>query len=157
MQSICSHEQESFETWSWIPNSHRCHAAFSFPRTRIIHTKNLSEPMSTADMSCSIILVFLLWQCFRDSTALAQKCYWPNGNEASGDTPCSTTSSDQASACCSPNGACISNGLCFNADMTLNRGSCTDQTWKSKGCASWCQDGKTHGSGTVRLSINPFI
>lgn len=156
MQWMCPHKQESCETCSWVPNSRRSHALFPFPRTRIIHNKNLSEPVSTADMSCSALLTFLFWQGFRASTALAQKCYVPNGDEIP-DTPCSPTSSNQASACCSPHHTCLSNGLCLQADMTVNRGSCTDQTWKSSRCAQWCQDGKIHASGTVCLSINALI
>ena len=155
MQWIYSHEQESVQICSWVPNSHKSHTLFPFPRTRIIHTKNLFEPMSTASISCSTFFVFLLCQGFRVSTALAQKCYLPNGDEASWDTPCSPTSSNQASACCSPDDTCLSNRLCLNADMQPGRGSCTDQNWKSKGCAPCCQDGKTAASGTSRYrSIN---
>ena len=157
MQWMCPYEQESYETCSWVLSSHRSPALFFFLRTRIIHANNFPEPVSTADMSYSAFLTFVFWQGFRASTALAQKCYVPNGEEVSDDTPCNPTSSDQASACCSRYDTCLSNGLCLEADMTLNRGSCTDRTWKSKGCAQWCSDGKTHASGTVCLSINALI
>ena len=150
MQWMGCHEQEHFQTCSWVPNSHISHALFPFSLRRIIPFKNLFEPMSAANMSYSTFLVFLLWQGFGASTALAQICYHPNQNEAPGDTPCAPTSSNGASACCFPEDTCISNGLCLNADMIFNRGSCTDPTWKSTGCAPWCQDGKTRASGTVR-------
>ena len=150
MQWICCHEQAYFQICSWVPNSHKSHALFPLSLRRIIHTKIYFEPMSAAKMPCSTFLVFLVWQGFGASTALAQKCYLPSQDEAPRDTPCTPTSSNEASACCFPEEACISNGLCLRADMTVARGSCTDQTWKSKGCAPWCQDGKTHASGTVR-------
>lgn len=150
MQWVCCHEREYFQICSWVPNSHKSHALFPFSLRRIINTENHFEPMSTANMSCSTFLVLLVWQGFGASTALAQKCYSPNGTEASGDTPCSPPSSNQASACCYPKDTCLSNGLCLDPDMTTRRGSCTDQSWKSRGCVPWCQDGKTHASGIVR-------
>ena len=125
------------------PTSRGSNALFPFPQTRIIHTNNFPKPVSTADMSYSAFLTFLFWQGFRASTALAQKCYAPNGDA------CNPTSSNQVSACCAPPDTCLSNGLCLGADMTPSRGSCTDRTWKSTGCAQWCSDGKTtHTSGT---------
>ena len=94
-------------------------------------------------MFCLTFKFVLLWQCCRISTTFAQKCYVPNGTEIAADTPCGPTSSNQASACCNPEDTCLSNRLCLNSLLLTNRGTCTDPTWQSDGCAPWCKDGKT--------------
>lgn len=66
------------------------------------HTTKASKLSSTANMFCSPFLVFLLWQGYRVSTALAQICYSPDGSEIGNDTACGPTSSNRASACCDP-------------------------------------------------------
>lgn len=70
-------------------------------------------------------------------------CYTPNGNEASGDSPCS---SDGNTMCCpGPPGAsvCLSNGLCFvPSQNAVARSSCTDQSWSSSACTNHCKDGR---------------
>lgn len=134
--------QASLQTCSQATNFHKSHMFSPVPLIRISHTKKPSQPKSIASMSCSILLVFLLWQ----GCALAQKCYLPNGSEATSFTPCGPTSSNQASACCLPEDTCLSNRLCLGADLLIRRGSCTDPTWQSYGCAPWCQDGKIPAS-----------
>lgn len=65
----------------------------------------------------------------------AQQCYYPNGNKAPDtDKPCSSAA---GSACCPDNWECLDNGLChYPPDNLFGRYSCTDQSWKSPGCAS---------------------
>lgn len=66
-------------------------------------------------------------------TVLAQKCYYPNGNEAP-EKPCSSA---QGSACCPDKWACLDNGLCYyEPDNLYGRYSCTDKSWKAEGCPS---------------------
>ena len=66
-----------------------------------------------------------------------QTCYFPSGDTAASDIPCSTSGD---SACCISNGYCLSNGLCIT-EMVLAWGSCTDQTWTSSACPSFCRKG----------------
>lgn len=130
-------------------------ASFSFSSMRTIHIKQLPIFRLETTMFCSTsLLSILFWQFCKISTSLAQKCYLPNGSEAFQNTPCGSTSSSQASACCHPWDTCLSNRLCFDSQMLTNRGSCTDPTWQSDGCAPWCQDGEIFDSNTVRSSIS---
>lgn len=73
-------------------------------------------------------------------------CYYPNGNEASGDTPCNSDAS--ASACCGFGYSCLSNTICLRTSLatdgqngvTYVRGSCTDQSWTSGLCPNFCDN-----------------
>jgi hypothetical protein len=102
------------------------------------------------------VLCICLWQSFLYSMALisfgtlrrlfllslhfftvfSSTCYYPDKSIASNDLPCTNST---VSACCASDSYCLDNGLCIT-DMVLNRGSCTDQTWKSAECAQYCQD-----------------
>lgn len=69
--------------------------------------------------------------------ALAQNCYYPNGDLATaGDAPCSSGSN---SNCCPYQWECQSNGLCYleNADI-YGRYTCTDESWQSGECTQLC-------------------
>lgn len=81
-------------------------------------------------------------------------CFVPNGtdrnqlyNATDGSDayiPCHTTKDGEASMCCrlgdsSPD-ICRPDGLCQNGDL-IWRESCTDSTWKMKGCVKLCIDG----------------
>lgn len=71
-------------------------------------------------------------------------CYYPNGDTAPQDTPC--TDATAQSACCGEGYACLSNGICEATGDELQkpdastyvRGSCTDQTWRSSDCPNFC-------------------
>ncbi|KXT11997.1 hypothetical protein AC579_4636 [Pseudocercospora musae] len=63
----------------------------------------------------------------------AQQCFYPDGTLSS-DTPCITGSD---SSCCAASSFCMDNGLCFGSGI-VSRGSCTDKTWQSGACASYC-------------------
>ena len=79
------------------------------------------------------------------ATTGAQTCYFPNGVEATNDTPCRATQPGQASACCAHLDICLDNKLCLpqggNKEIVW-RGSCTDHSWQSGDCPQYCQDGK---------------
>lgn len=76
---------------------------------------------------------------FFGTSTRATDCFLPNGQIAYGDVPCS---SDAVSTCC--NGACLANGLCFNPSINLlSRSSCTDSTWTSSSCTTYCKTGKS--------------
>ncbi|KYK60386.1 hypothetical protein DCS_01523 [Drechmeria coniospora] len=71
-------------------------------------------------------------------------CYYPNGAVSRQDTPC-RNDLDQ-SACCGQGFACLSNGMCKTTgreqdtppDTNYLRGSCTDRSWRSGNCPSFC-------------------
>lgn len=66
------------------------------------------------------------------------KCYYPNGLEATGDSPCDPSAEN--SACCgkSQGAYCLTNKLCRGPDGNTIRGSCTDKNWTSPECAMYC-------------------
>ncbi|KAF2476426.1 uncharacterized protein BDR25DRAFT_375363 [Lindgomyces ingoldianus] len=81
-------------------------------------------------------------------TALAQTCYFPNGDESGSDTACNPNS--LVSTCCFEGQACLSNGLCVsdphNATAArFHRGTCTDKNWKSSNCPRECLDIDNNG------------
>lgn len=65
------------------------------------------------------------------------QCYYPNGDEASGDTPCYTDG--RITHCCGGNSICLTNQLCLSLEQPygLSRGSCTDQSFGPL-CPSYC-------------------
>ncbi|KAK6429998.1 hypothetical protein LTR95_013852 [Oleoguttula sp. CCFEE 5521] len=68
------------------------------------------------------------------SKALAQDCYYPNGDLSTIDYPCS----GDGGACCPLNWQCLSNGLCYLEDENyIERHTCTDQNWGST-CPDFC-------------------
>ncbi|KAI6799640.1 hypothetical protein KC332_g13909 [Hortaea werneckii] len=72
--------------------------------------------------------------------AVAQSCYYPNGDLAEGMAACST----DGGACCPFQWECLSNGLCYlgNADY-YGRYTCTDQSWSNSTCPGLCTQGDT--------------
>lgn len=77
------------------------------------------------------------------SAALSQNaaCYYPNGVKATDDFPC-FLDQDQ-STCCGSGSICEASGLCKVGGSigvsNLIRGSCTDKTWVSSACSSFCE------------------
>lgn len=84
------------------------------------------------------LFYLLLLLCLYLPSALSRpNCYLPDKKTiAFGEIPCT---SDTYAACCAPDAYCLQNGLCLT-NLTLLRGSCTDQTWTSPNCAQFCQD-----------------
>lgn len=76
-------------------------------------------------------------------------CYYPNGDLSPDDVPCN--SSAEASVCCGRGWMCLSNGVCMlSQDSTVGsisgahvgstyRASCTDRSWNSTKCPSFCK------------------
>ncbi|KAL7812178.1 hypothetical protein V8C44DRAFT_349586 [Trichoderma aethiopicum] len=93
------------------------------------------------------------------STAL---CFYPDGTPAPGDVPC--TDSTANSVCCGTGYACLSNGICQATGDELKkpgatefvRGSCTDKTFRSSACPSFCgtpgQDNVGGGEGMAKCA-----
>ncbi|KAI9669568.1 MAG: hypothetical protein M1817_004611 [Caeruleum heppii] len=71
-------------------------------------------------------------------------CFFPNGSRSVLDVPCNPGQQD--SVCCYSQEACLSNKLCKVAPTPLfpavryNRGTCTDQNWRSAECPNFCLD-----------------
>ncbi|GJC84189.1 hypothetical protein ColLi_07027 [Colletotrichum liriopes] len=71
--------------------------------------------------------------------ASGQKCYWPNGGEATSVVACPVAGGTEAASCCFQNHYCMSNGLCFSkTELSFYRGACTDQDWTTSGCPKYC-------------------
>ena len=112
-------------------------------------TSTLHEPKLPKTPTSSLVLIMyisvFISMCFLviAITVDAQQCYFPDGSK-SNDTLCRPQSSDQASACCGDTNVCLDNGLCLAqiGYAAITRGSCTDPTWQSDGCAQYCQDGE---------------
>lgn len=68
----------------------------------------------------------------------AKQCYYPNGQIATGDSPCNPD--DEASSCCggTEGAQCLSNNVCSNPGGNPVRGTCTDQNWNSVECPRFC-------------------
>ncbi|KAF4459501.1 hypothetical protein FALBO_13740 [Fusarium albosuccineum] len=71
-------------------------------------------------------------------------CHYPSGR-ASTDVPCNDN--DEESACCGPGMVYLSNRVCMasgndlqspHVKSTYVRGTCTDKTWRSGNCPSFC-------------------
>ncbi|KAH0493444.1 hypothetical protein TgHK011_000112 [Trichoderma gracile] len=87
-------------------------------------------------------------------------CFYPDGTPAPGDVPC--TDSTANSVCCGTGYACLSNGICQATGDELKkpgasefvRGSCTDKTFRSSACPSFCgtpgQDNVGGGEGMAK-------
>ncbi|OBR10349.1 hypothetical protein CH63R_06041 [Colletotrichum higginsianum IMI 349063] len=71
--------------------------------------------------------------------ASGQKCYWPDGGEATSVVACPVAGGTEAASCCFRNHYCMSNGLCFSkSELSFYRGACTDQDWTTSGCPKYC-------------------
>lgn len=73
-----------------------------------------------------------------------QTCYYPDGNLDDGLAPCNAGA--DVSSCCGRQDICLDNGYCIvqteNYGNRLSRAGCTDGTWKSSACPSYCSDGE---------------
>lgn len=85
-------------------------------------------------------------------TQSSLRCFYPNGNLATGDFPCDPNA--QTSPCCggSLGSVCLSNKLCRGPDGNLIRGSCTDKNWSSPECALFCLSAATGGHDLISCS-----
>ncbi|KAJ5167428.1 uncharacterized protein N7482_006209 [Penicillium canariense] len=80
-------------------------------------------------------------------------CYFPSGNLAAGNVPCSD---DTSATCCGSGDICLSNGLCLNVahqPYVLSRGACTNSDWQA-GCSSYCSSSTpSMGASIINLSF----
>ncbi|KAL8936191.1 MAG: hypothetical protein Q9216_005058 [Gyalolechia sp. 2 TL-2023] len=62
------------------------------------------------------------------------------------------------SMCCGPTDICLSNGLCYVADINrLHRGSCTDSSWNARACSTVCiseEDAPTGWADVISCSAS---
>ncbi|KAI4102423.1 MAG: hypothetical protein LQ345_007372 [Seirophora villosa] len=83
------------------------------------------------------LLPFLFTLPLTTVSSTTAQCYYPSSIPQPNDTPCDP--SLPVSNCCAPDDICLSNGLCYRANINrLHRGSCTDPTFSSPLCAQIC-------------------
>lgn len=92
-----------------------------------------AQPLRLMRLGFCLAAVFL-----HSAESLNATCFYPDGSEASTDTPCPSTGS--SAPCCAQNSFCLSNGLCAGS-LHYGRGSCTDPTWKAAQCPNLCTEG----------------
>ncbi|PQE19297.1 hypothetical protein CJF31_00009389 [Rutstroemia sp. NJR-2017a BVV2] len=72
----------------------------------------------------------------------AWNCWLPNavGFDNVGMKPCNATLADttEGSACCDPKDSCSTSGMCLGRSGYVYRGGCTDSTFGSENCPSFC-------------------
>jgi hypothetical protein len=77
--------------------------------------------------------------------AQAWTCWLPDGKSFDnvGMIPCNSTLEDttEGSACCDPRDACTTSGMCLGESGYTYRGGCTDSTFTSSNCPSYCLTG----------------
>lgn len=82
----------------------------------------------------SFLAIALAWTA---AAASERTCYYPNGQEASGNVPCTDS---MYTSCCGESAICLSNGYCMDVERqpyTMSRGACTDSSWGAD-CPSQC-------------------
>jgi hypothetical protein len=87
-------------------------------------------------------------------------CYFPNGNTADDNFPC--TDDERHSACCGRGVVCLSGGLCEMPEGSSNqdpyvRGSCTDRTWRSSSCPSFCIENSRGTGAGIKICPGPDV
>ncbi|KAI1468963.1 uncharacterized protein F4812DRAFT_353003 [Daldinia caldariorum] len=94
-------------------------------------------------------LQLALFHFFRATFAISSHCYYPNQQEAEGDSPCNPNA--DSSACCGRGigTICLSNGLCQGPNGAVIRGSCSDKYWDSGNCANYCLGASLGGTDLV--------
>jgi hypothetical protein len=105
-------------------------------------------PLDSLRMAFPILLCLLLTV----QLALAQNCYYPNGDVALGMAACTS----HGGSCCPLNWSCMSNGLCYldNADY-YGRYTCTDEDWASDSeCPQYCTQSMSLRHLTVKVFAN---
>lgn len=105
----------------------------------------------------ALLFLFLALLAGLTSASSGPTCYMPDKKTtAVVDIPCTNAT---YSACCPPDSYCLQNGLCLT-NLTLSRGSCTDQTWTSPICAQYCQDYTSNRNTTIspcQMDSNPLF
>ena len=76
------------------------------------------------------------WNSYTSSTTM---CYYPDGSDASTETPCPEPAS---SSCCPGKSSCLTNGLCWDSRNFMFRGSCRDKSWTDPNCPKFCRQCK---------------
>ena len=106
---------------------------------------NLSQTMSSvfcSTLSIPSFAIFLhVFLFFTHFLFIEATCYFPDGTIAGQDTPCTKDITVDADYCCGENSLCLTNKVCLNNVGTFDRGSCTDRSWNSTACPSFCLSG----------------
>jgi hypothetical protein len=96
---------------------------------------------ATFDFAALITVLVVCTGCVAE-----KQCYSPNGTLA-GNTPCFPNA--DVSFCCGTGWVCTTNLLCVTPVIDLagnyshlQRGTCTDPSWNSAACPSFCRGGE---------------
>jgi hypothetical protein len=86
----------------------------------------------------------IVWQlCSLTFAEDTRACYTPDGTIAENNFACSP----DLDVCCGLNAVCLSNLLCYDPKQSFvqgfNRGTCTDPTWQSSSCPTFCDQCKS--------------
>ncbi|KAI1799654.1 hypothetical protein F4811DRAFT_568002 [Daldinia bambusicola] len=94
-------------------------------------------------------LQLTIFHFFCTTFAVISQCYYPNQEEAEGDSPCNPNA--DSSACCGGGigTVCLSNGLCQGPNGAVIRGSCSDKYWNSGNCANYCLGASLGGTDLI--------
>lgn len=103
----------------------------------------MSSPSALALFTVLVSLTLCISQIIAGAS---HQCYYPGAILQSRDTPCHPNAA--ASVCCAPEDICLSNGLCWRANINrLHRGSCTDPTFQDLACSQICTGPNDHPFG----------
>lgn len=89
---------------------------------------------------CIVMIVVSHWAWLTHASSVERTCYFPNGGVTpTYYQPCNATVDGDASVCCDlSTSVCGSKGLCYGSNGYLYRGGCTDPSWKSAHCPTYC-------------------
>lgn len=95
--------------------------------------------MTPSSFHLTVLSVFYHWTWLIRASSVNPTCYFPNGGIAPNYQPCNSTVDADSSVCCElSTSVCGSKGLCYGSNGYLYRGGCTDRSWKSAHCPTYC-------------------
>jgi hypothetical protein len=105
------------------------------------------------------LLIVILTGYILSTGAEVPSCYYPDGSQALYDYACNLTA--EASFCCAVGFNCLDNNICVAAEgkgkQPYNVGSCTDGTWNSPECPSFCRLGASSLVNCERWDSDPGV
>lgn len=128
LDTNCQYNPSPIFEISSIPTRHLCQFY------DLMHSGTIMRrPFYTRLQITTIALLTLLFA----ATPCNANCFFPDGSDATDMVECPDSKS-----CCGKNQACLSNGLCFGADIgVIYRGSCSDKSWPIAECPRACYTG----------------
>lgn len=95
--------------------------------------------MTHSNFGLTVLSIWYHWTLLIRASSMNPTCYFPNGDIAPNYQPCNSTVDADASICCDlSTSVCGTKGLCYGSNGYLYRGGCTDRSWKSAHCPTYC-------------------